>query len=122
MQQSYYDTLGVDSNASPSEIKQAFRKKARKHHPDMKGGDASIFRSINEAYMTLSDSSLRFQYDVTTRMGEASSRYKGIKPEPLKISRGRFDLKAFFGADYGEMLTVVRPDDPAKSHVLDRRL
>ena len=58
----YYSTLGVNRNASPEEIKKAYRKLAMKHHPD-RGGDASKLQQINEAYDTLKDPAKRQQYD-----------------------------------------------------------
>ena len=50
----YYERLGVSRNASPDEIKRAYKKLAIKHHPD-KGGDHEQFKKINEAYDTLKD-------------------------------------------------------------------
>ncbi len=58
----YYDILGVKKDAKPDEIKKAFRKLARKHHPDA-GGDEEKFKDINEAYEVLSDTEKRSQYD-----------------------------------------------------------
>lgn len=58
----YYKTLGVPRNASTDEIKKAFRKLARKHHPDA-GGDEAKFKEINEAYEVLSDEKKRQMYD-----------------------------------------------------------
>jgi len=58
----YYDILGVKKDASADEIKKAFRKLARKHHPDA-GGSEEKFKEINEAYEVLSDSEKRDQYD-----------------------------------------------------------
>ncbi|MCX8007646.1 MAG: molecular chaperone DnaJ [Coriobacteriia bacterium] len=58
----YYDILGVSRNATPDEIKKAFRKQARKHHPDA-GGSEERFKEINEAYEVLSDPEKRKQYD-----------------------------------------------------------
>ena len=59
---SYYQTLGVAKNATPDEIKKAYRKLASQHHPD-KGGDTSTFQKIEEAYRILSDPNQRQQYD-----------------------------------------------------------
>ncbi len=59
---SYYDILGVPKTATTDEIKKAFRKLARKHHPDA-GGDESKFKEINEAYEVLSDEKKRQEYD-----------------------------------------------------------
>lgn len=58
----YYDILGVNKTASEDEIKKAFRKLARKHHPDA-GGSEEKFKEINEAYEILSDKKKRDQYD-----------------------------------------------------------
>jgi len=59
----YYKILGVDKNASSSEIKQAFRKLAQKYHPDKAGGDAQKFKEINAAYQALSDPEKRKMYN-----------------------------------------------------------
>lgn len=62
----YYDVLGVDRTASAEEIKRAFRRLAREHHPDVKKDDPHAdeqFKSINEAYQVLSDPQRRAQYD-----------------------------------------------------------
>ncbi|WP_165045410.1 DnaJ C-terminal domain-containing protein [Adlercreutzia sp. ZJ138] len=58
----YYKTLGVPRTASSDEIKKAFRKLARTHHPDA-GGDEAKFKEINEAYEVLSDEKKRKIYD-----------------------------------------------------------
>ena len=58
----YYKTLGVPRTASQDEIKKAFRKLARTHHPDA-GGDEAKFKEINEAYEVLSDQKKRDLYD-----------------------------------------------------------
>lgn len=59
----YYDVLGVSKNATPDEIKKAFRKKAHVLHPDKKDGDEKKFKEVNEAYQVLSDKQKRAQYD-----------------------------------------------------------
>jgi DnaJ-class molecular chaperone len=62
----YYATLGVNKGATDKEIKQAFRKLARKHHPDVNPGDKaaeSKFKEINEAYEVLGDPAKRKKYD-----------------------------------------------------------
>ena len=59
----HYKTLGVERNASPDEIKQAYRKLASIHHPD-KGGDTSRFQEIQSAYETLSDPNRKAEYDM----------------------------------------------------------
>ncbi|MET7849628.1 J domain-containing protein [Streptomyces avermitilis] len=69
MARDYYDVLGVSRNAGTEEIQQAFRKLARKHHPDInKDPDAEErFKEINDAYSVLSDPGQRQRYD---RFGE----------------------------------------------------
>jgi DnaJ-class molecular chaperone len=62
----YYSTLGVAKTATDKDIKQAFRKLARKHHPDVNPGDKSAeakFKEINEAYEVLGDPEKRKKYD-----------------------------------------------------------
>src|SRR6185503_14725194 len=62
----YYQTLGVSKTASEKEIKQAYRKLARKHHPDVNPGDKTAearFKEINEAYEVLGDPDKRKKYD-----------------------------------------------------------
>jgi DnaJ-class molecular chaperone len=58
----YYQTLGVDRNATQDEIKRAYRKLASQHHPD-KGGDKAKFQEIEQAYRTLSDPQQRARHD-----------------------------------------------------------
>jgi len=62
----YYETLGVPRKATADEIRKAYRKLARKHHPDLNPGDKSSedrFKNVQEAYDILSDSKKREMYD-----------------------------------------------------------
>jgi curved DNA-binding protein len=73
----YYAVLGVPRTASQAEIKKAFRKLARQHHPDAKPGDAAAerrFKEVNEANEVLSDPAKRKQYDELGANWEAISR------------------------------------------------
>ena len=69
-----YDTLGVPKNASAEEIKKAYRKLAREHHPDASGGDEARFKEIQGAYDLLSDPEKRQAYDT---FGSANGRMGG---------------------------------------------
>ncbi len=72
----YYQVLGVSRNASDEEIKQAYRRLARKYHPDVNPGDPKAearFKEINEAYQVLSDKEQRAKYD---RFGSDFRRYE----------------------------------------------
>jgi curved DNA-binding protein len=69
----YYQTLGIDQNATPDQIKKAYRSLANKHHPD-KGGDQSRFKDISVAYETLSDTHKKAEYD-QQRMGGPQVRF-----------------------------------------------
>ncbi len=72
----YYNTLGVKRDANADEIKKAFRKLARKYHPDINPGDTAAenrFKEINEAYEVLSDVEKRKKYD---QFGSDWNRYQ----------------------------------------------
>ncbi|MCL2540570.1 MAG: molecular chaperone DnaJ [Firmicutes bacterium] len=66
MAKNYYETLGVEKTASDDEIKSAFRRQAKKYHPDVNQNNADAankFKEVNEAYECLSDSTKRANYD-----------------------------------------------------------
>jgi len=78
----YYAVLGIDHQATAQEIKSAYRKMARKYHPDLhtkseKAAAEEKFKEINEAYAVLGDADKRAQYD---RLGEAAKKDPGRQP------------------------------------------
>ena len=103
----YYQTLGVSKNASQDEIKKAYRKLARRHHPDANPNDKSAeerFKEINEAYQVLSDPDKRQKYD---RFGTQWQQFaqQGGRPED-------FDWGRWTGQPGGQTYTrTVSPDE-----------
>jgi len=69
----YYETLGINNNATEEEIKKAYRKLAHQYHPD-RGGDEKKFKEINEAYQVLSNKEKRTQYDKYGRVFEGAGQ------------------------------------------------
>ena len=88
----YYEALGVPRTATEKEIKSAYRKLARQHHPDLHQGDAKKaaeekFKTINEAYEVLSDPEKRTKYD---RLGMNWQAGQDFQPGP---DMGGFDFR-----------------------------
>ncbi len=105
----YYKILGVDKNATKEEIKRAFRRMARKYHPDVNPNDKTAeekFKEINEAYAVLSDDKKREMYD---RFGTVEGiPYQGAQAGPGGYtyywqSSGpvNFDFSEIFGRGVG---------------------
>src|SRR5436305_6273108 len=104
MANTLYDTLGVAKNASQEEIKKAYRKLAREHHPDRNPGDASAeekFKEVQHAYDVLSDDDKRKQYD---RFGAQNGRAGGggaPGPQNFNVDFDIGDLGDIFGGIFG---------------------
>ena len=100
----YYNTLGDDRNASPDEIKKAYRKLAAQHHPD-KGGDTAMFQKIQEAYETLSDPQKKQQHDNPNPFGGGfSGGFPGGfpgGPGGFHFNVNGFDVNSMFGQMFG---------------------
>jgi curved DNA-binding protein len=119
MPRDYYEVLGVARNASESDIKKAYRKLARQHHPDRNPGDKQAeahFKEVQEAYDVLSDKNKRTQYDrfgfagpggqgsfrAEGGAGPGNFEFQGVNPEDLAsifsaFGGGGGDLGSMFG-------------------------
>ncbi|MFO7957244.1 MAG: molecular chaperone DnaJ [Candidatus Brocadiia bacterium] len=76
----YYNVLGVSPDASQEEIRKAYRKLAKEHHPDRHGGSKDAeekFKKISDAYSVLGDPEKRKQYDQLRRAGMRGGRFEG---------------------------------------------
>lgn len=107
---SYYDLLGVKKAATEEEIKKAYRKLARKHHPDVNQGDKGAeakFKEISEAYAVLGDKEKREQYDRLGREAFSSGggRQQGRGADPF----AGFDFSQFTGGGRGRRATRAAP-------------
>src|SRR4051812_39421553 len=104
----YYETLGVPKQASAGDIRKAYRKLARKHHPDLNPGDKSSeerFKNVQEAYDILSDPKKRQMYDQFGFYSENGFAGAGPPPgsqgPPPGMDFSGFDFSDFPGAGSG---------------------
>ena len=105
----YYDILGITKKTSEDEIKKAYRKLARKYHPDLNPGDKSAeekFKEISEAYAVLSDSKKREEYD---NFGKNPFGAGGFDfNQAGGAGAGGFDFGDIFGDIFGQSTTSSR--------------
>ncbi len=102
----YYKILGVDKNASADEIKSAYRKLAKKYHPDLNKDNpeaADKFKEINEAYEVLGDEKKRSNYD---QFGSADGpQFSGFNTGSSGMGGG-FDFSGDFGDIFGDIFSA----------------
>ena len=141
----FYATLGVSSSASQDEIKKAYRKLAKKYHPDANASDAKAaerFKEISEANNVLSDARKRKQYDEMRRLGAfdgggfggfgggRSARGAGSRGGTQNINFEEFDIgglgglgdlfSSMFGG--GEARQSSRPRGPEQGQTIEANL
>ncbi len=130
----HYQILGVSRDATPQDIKKAFRKLAMKHHPD-KGGDEAKFKEIQQAYEVLSDPDKRQQYDNPnpfegifgqggdpfrqgTPFGDIFGDIFGHRRQPVKNPDGLFDMDITLENAYSGMdSTISTPEGKVQLHI-----
>ena len=89
MEDSYYEILGLDKNASDADIKKAYRKLAVRYHPDKNPNNKNAeekFKVINEAYSILSDKEKKQQYDRFGKRGlngNEGPQMNGVNPHDI---------------------------------------
>jgi molecular chaperone DnaJ len=111
----YYDVLGVGRSATEAEIKKAYRKLARKYHPDVNPGDKGAeekFKEISEAHEVLSDKDKRKQYDAVGHAAFEGFRpggggwqgFEGFGRSGGGPQGGAYDFSDLFGGLFGDAM------------------
>ena len=126
----YYKVLGVAKSADQKELKKAFRKLARKYHPDVDPDNKEAekkFKQVNEAYEVLSDPEKRKKYDKYGKDWEHSEAFEQAAQQRRQRGsqrRGGFQQGGFSGGDFSDFFTSMFGDDAAfqgRSHRQSRR-
>jgi molecular chaperone DnaJ len=115
MQQDLYEVLGVSPTATAAEIKAAYRKLARKHHPDVNPEDKKSeerFKEINQAYNVLGDPKKRARYDQLRQMGPGGFRRSGPGADG-DFDGVRFGRGSPFGGDIEDIFREMFGGDLA---------
>ena len=110
----YYKALGVDKNATPEDIKKAYRKLARKHHPDLNPNDKEAhkkFQQLNEANEVLSDPEKRKKYDQYGKDWQHAEQFEQARQaQQQRTGREKFsgdfsesEFSDFFSSMFGDM-------------------
>ena len=125
----YYEVLGVQKGATEEEIKKAYKKMARKYHPDLNPGDKEAeekFKEVNEAYEVLSDSEKKARYDqfgfagVDPNFGAGGGGYGGGAGFDFGDLGDIFG--SFFGGGFGGGQTRRNPNAPQRGESIRMNL
>jgi len=109
IKKNFYERLGIsDDSASPSEIKKAYRKLAKEHHPDS-GGDEDSFASINEAYNILSNPETRAMYDAGEDVNSYLTGEKKAKKRLCEVMNYVIERPTFM-ADHTDVIVRMREE------------
>ena len=115
----YYSVLGVPKNASDKDIKTAFRRLAKEHHPDRTGGDDTRFKQINEAYDTLKDPDKRSMYDNPQRQNSYNFNSQNVN-DIFSSFFGNMQQRQRRNANIGLSVKVSLEDIAAGKNVVGR--
>ena len=105
----YYEILGISKSATADEVKRAYRKLAKEHHPDKHGGDDSQFKEIGEAYEVLKDPQKKSAYD---QFGHSAGAQNPGGGSPFGAGGGGFNAEGFDfsqfqnGGGFGDMFDM----------------
>jgi DnaJ-class molecular chaperone len=117
MNATLYEVLGIPETATASEIKAAFRLKAKETHPDRNGGSraaAARFRAVCEAHEVLADTARRSEYDRRLALERARPERQGPERQsprpPPRPSAGPSAAELFGGIFLGGILGVIAAD------------
>ena len=107
----YYKALGVSDSATEKEIKTAFRKLSKQHHPDS-GGDETKFKEVSAAYDVLGDAAKRKEYDEVRRLGPVGQAFGGGGGPGFNATFNVDDLGDLFGGLFNRVRGGGRRGSP----------
>lgn len=124
----YYRILGIAEQADEEQIKQAYRKLAKKYHPDLNPDNPEAeakFKDVVEAYETLGDAEKRKKYDLKRNkagQGNANRNRKAANAPDMNINMGNFtkDMERYFGFSFnGKDAGQTKEKGTGKKNPLD---
>jgi DnaJ-class molecular chaperone len=126
--ESLYDILGLEENASPDDIKKAYKRRSMDVHPDKRDGDESEFLKVSKAYVILSDSRSRLTYDKTGNEKETPTD-ANIRTQAMREIQGMMlsildssDDAIFFSDLPAHVLTVINANiQSAKNNITNHK-
>lgn len=106
----YYQALGITKSATDKDIKAAYRKMARKHHPDLNPNDKDAqkkFQEINEANEVLSDPEKRKKYDQHGKDWKHADQFQGARQSQQRQQQQSWGQQDFGGEDYSDFFSSM---------------